>query len=143
MQYYAHPDPPRIEAPRELVQRKGRLYGCPVELMLNLLGGKWKTIVLSHLKQSPLRYADLQLAIPGLSDKVLTQRLRELEESGLVQRQTTKGGPARYRLTAHGRSFAPALQALYECGTRAAPELGARFRDVPAKKRPTSSTPSR
>jgi DNA-binding HxlR family transcriptional regulator len=105
-----------------------------VELTLSLLGGKWKTVILSHLKQSPLRYAELRNAIPGLSDKMLTQRLRDLEKSGLVERSTPSKGQARYRLTAYGRSFAPALEALYACGIHAAPEVGARFRDEPVER---------
>ena len=109
---------------------RGHLYGCPVELTLSVLGGKWKTIILSHLKQSALRYGDLQRAVPGLSDKMLTQRLHEMQDVGLIERTNQTGGQARYRLTARGRAFAPALQAMYECGIKAAPEIGARFRKM-------------
>src|ERR1700748_1135951 len=91
--------------------RTGRLYGCPVELTLDLLGGKWKTVILARLKQSPLRYGELRRAVPGLADKVLTQRLRDLEEAGFVERSKPPGGQARYRLTSLGRSLAPALEA--------------------------------
>jgi DNA-binding HxlR family transcriptional regulator len=107
-----------------------------VELTLSLLGGKWKTVILSHLKEAPMRYADLQRAVRGLSDKVLTQRLREMEESGLVERATRTNRQAFYRLTPRAKSLAPALEALYQCGLHAAPELGARFR---IKLRPTAT----
>jgi DNA-binding HxlR family transcriptional regulator len=110
--------------------RTGRLYGCPVELTLDLLGGKWKTVILARLKQSPLRYGELRRAVPGLADKVLTQRLRDLEEAGFVERSKPPGGQARYRLTSLGRSLAPALEAMYAWGLGAAPRLGARFRPV-------------
>lgn len=121
------------------MQPRGRLYGCPVEFTLSLLGGKWKTIILSHLKQSPLRYGDLQRAVPGLSDKMLTQRLHEMEDIGLIER-TNQSSQVRYRLTARGRSFAPALQAMYECGIKAAPEIGARFREQALTKHSTVSS---
>ena len=73
-----------------MVQR-GRLYGCPAELALDVLGVKWKTIILARLKDGPLRYGDLRRTVPLLSDKVLTQRLRELEDSGLVERRDQSG----------------------------------------------------
>ena len=114
---------------------RGRLYGCPVELALSLLGGKWKTVILSHLKQAPMRYADLRRAVRGLSDKVLTQRLREMQEAGLVERTTRTNRQTFYGLTKRAKSLAPALEALYRCGVQAAPELGARFR---IKLRPTA-----
>jgi len=114
------------------MERAGRLYGCPVELTLDLLGGKWQTVILARLKQGPLRYGELRRAVPGLADKVLTQRLRDLEESGFIERSRLARGPIRYRLTATGRSLSPALEALYEWGLDAAPRLRARFRPQPA-----------
>jgi DNA-binding HxlR family transcriptional regulator len=110
------------------MERTGRLYGCPVELTLDLLGGKWKTVILARLKQSPLRYAEIRRAVPGLADKVLTQRLRDLEEAGLIERSKQARGEVRYRLTPVGRSLGPALEAMYHWGVSAAPRLRARFR---------------
>jgi len=109
------------------MERRGRLYGCPVELTLDLLGGKWKTVILSRLKQTPLRYGELRRAIPGLADKVLTQRLHDLERAGFVERAKLADGQIHYRLTAHGRSLGPAIEALYAWGRRVAPALNARF----------------
>jgi DNA-binding HxlR family transcriptional regulator len=68
------------------VDPRARLYGCPVELTLDLLGGKWKTVILARLKQAPLRYGELRSVVPGLADKMLTQRLRDLEKAGFVER---------------------------------------------------------
>ena len=107
----------------------GRLFGCPVELALSLIGGKWKTILIARLKQGPLRYGELRRMVPGLADKVLTQRLRELETDGFVQRiSASDGGALRYALTDRGTSLSPALEALYAWGERAAQENGVRFR---------------
>jgi DNA-binding HxlR family transcriptional regulator len=107
----------------------GRLFGCPVELALNQIGGKWKTILIARLKQGPLRYSELRRMIPDLADKVLTQRLRELESSGFVKRVPASSRSAtRYALTERGLSLAPVLQALYTWGQRAAKDTGARFR---------------
>src|SRR3954454_2102853 len=117
------------DALRELamVVPKGRLYGCPVELALSVVGGKWKTIILARLKTAPMRYGELRRTLPSLADKVLTQRLRELEESGLVERRELNGSPA-YALTARGLSLGPALEALFAWGMARGEEAGARFR---------------
>jgi DNA-binding HxlR family transcriptional regulator len=107
----------------------GRLFGCPVELALTVMGGKWKTIILARLKQGPMRYGELRKVVPGLAEKVLTQRLRELERDGFVTRVLAAERRAtRYALSARGRSLSPALEALYAWGERAARETGARFR---------------
>jgi DNA-binding HxlR family transcriptional regulator len=111
-----------------------RSYSCPVELSLAVLGGKWRVVILAHLKQQPLRYADLRRLAPRLSEKMLTQRLHELVAAGLVSK---RGG--RYALSALGRSAAPVLQTLYVWGERVAPELGLRI-EGPAPSSATSRT---
>lgn len=111
--------------------RQDGLYGCPVELTLDLIGGKWKTIILARLKHSPLRYGELRGVIPDLSDKVLTQRLRDLEQAGFVAR--SKEPRAQYSLTELGQSLHPALEALYAWGGMAAERTGATFRTPPVR----------
>jgi DNA-binding HxlR family transcriptional regulator len=108
-----------------------RVYSCPVELALELLGGKWKPIILAHLKEGPLRYGELRARIgPSLSDKMLSQRLADLEEQGLVTRRKAgrRGAPSTYRLTARAQGLRPALQALHDWGQRLAVEVGATLR---------------
>ena len=90
-------------------------YGCPVELSLDLLGGKWKPVLLARLKESPLRYGELRSLVPGLSDKVLTQRLKDLQRAGLI-RPRSRGRNSVYALTARGDSLRPVLQGLYDWG---------------------------
>jgi DNA-binding HxlR family transcriptional regulator len=102
-----------------------RTYNCPVELTLDVLGGKWSTVVLAWLKEAPHRYGELRARIPGLADKVLTQRLKQLESLGLVAKARagrTAAGHA-YKLTARGESLRPVLSALYEWGEAKAAEL--------------------
>lgn len=93
------------------------IYSCAVELAVDMLGGKWKTVLLAHLKQGTHRYVELKRLVPTLSDKMLTQRLRELVELGFVER--TGDG---YALSERGRSLAPVLEALHAWGTRVATE---------------------
>jgi len=106
-----------------------REFSCGVELALAIVGGKWKPVILAHLKEGPMRYGDLRRAIPRLSDKMLAQRLRELEASGLVTRRKRGGRGARsvYALTARVQALRPALAALNAWGTEMSVEVGARI----------------
>ncbi len=78
-------------------------------------------MILARLKDGPLRYGELRRLIPRLSDKVLTERLADLQALGLVAPGGGRGGG--YRLTARGESLRPVLQALYDWGEGLAPEL--------------------
>ena len=98
---------------------------CATEVALQVLGGRWRVIVLAHLKEQPLHHAALRRRIPGISQKMLTQRLRELEAEGLVSR-TPEAQRVIYRLTPRGEQLRPVLQALYDFGTQWAAE-----KDIP------------
>ena len=104
-------------------------YSCPVELAVDVVGGRWRTVILSHLKEGVHRYGELRRLIPGVSEKMLTQRLRELEADGLVSRRDLGTVPphVEYDLTDEGRSLAPVLQALYDWGTARAARTGVTF----------------
>src|SRR6195256_1297561 len=77
-------------------------YGCPVEFSLDIIGGKWKAVILARLKRRSMRYSELRKAIPDLSEKVLTQRFHGLCEDGLVEMTPSAGGVSHYRLTETG-----------------------------------------
>lgn len=104
-----------------------KVYGCPVEFTLDLLGGKWKAVVLARLKERPMRYSELRRAIPTVADKVLTGRLRDLVDAGFVE-HAVSGGASLYSLSDKGRSLQPVLTSLYDWGLAAAGPAGARFR---------------
>ena len=111
-----------------MARRLRRKFSCGVELALEMLGGKWKPVILAHLKDGALRYGELRARIPALSDKMLTQRLKDLEQLGLVRRRKAggRGAPSSYELTARAQSLRPALEVLNEWGERMAGEVGAR-----------------
>jgi DNA-binding HxlR family transcriptional regulator len=88
-----------VREPGGDMKRMRKTYGCPVELSLDLLGGKWKSIILARLKDRPVGYGELRRLITDLSDKVLTERLKGLEAQGLVKRVPASDGPARFRYT--------------------------------------------
>ena len=109
-----------------------RTFGCPSEFTLHVLGGKWKTVILCYLKQQPLRYADLRRLIPRLSDKVLSERLSDLCELGLVsKRRTSDTSRELYMLTPTGKSLGAPLTELYGWGERNAEVFGASVESHP------------
>jgi DNA-binding HxlR family transcriptional regulator len=88
-----------------------RTYSCPVQLAFDIVGGKWKRLILWLLRGGgPRRFNDLLKAMPDVTHKVLTQQFRQLERDGLVSR-TIVGEHVRveYRLTAFGATLRPAL----------------------------------
>lgn len=95
-------------------------YGCATEFSLELIGGKWKPLILAWLKEEPHRYRDLKRRIPRVSDKMLTQCLREMEAAGLIEQHGEGGG---YRLAERGERLRPALEALHRWGEDLAGEL--------------------
>ena len=92
------------------------LEPCPIERGMRLLGGKWKGSILWHLKDCPVRFNDLARQLGGASKKMVTQRLRELENAGLVERQvmSTKPIAVTYQLTDFGRTALVFLEKLKE-----------------------------
>jgi DNA-binding HxlR family transcriptional regulator len=99
-----------------------RQFNCAVEFALGVLGGKWKTVILCYLKFQPLRYADMRTLLPKLSDKMLSERLKDLQRAGLIERKkSSNGGGIVYLLTERGRSLEPILGDLDEWGRRNAP----------------------
>jgi DNA-binding HxlR family transcriptional regulator len=93
---------------------------------LTVLGGKWKTIILAYLSERPCHYGELRQLLPGLSDKVLTERLRDLQQSGLVARDKGSVSKARrpYVLTPRGATLTPILTDLYTWGAKHAASFG-------------------
>lgn len=88
---------------------------CPhFHAAIELIGKRWSGAIIWALSDGSLRYGELKRAIPGLSDRLLSQRLRELEESGLMARTVEDGLPAKvtYELTEKGIALKPAIQAL-------------------------------
>lgn len=92
---------------------------CPVDATLNLIGGKYKSLILWHLIDGTLRYGELQKLIPQATPKMLTQQLRELELDNLLQRTVYPIVPPKveYSLTELGLSLRPILTAMYRWGT--------------------------
>ena len=95
-----------------------KLPACPVETTLTLISSKWKILILRDLMPGTKRFGELKKSIGGVSQKVLTAQLREMETDGLVRRTVYPEVPPRveYTLTALGRSLKPILDAMWDWG---------------------------
>ncbi|HTR26741.1 MAG TPA: helix-turn-helix domain-containing protein [Terriglobales bacterium] len=93
---------------------------CPVKLTASIIGGKWKAPLLFYLEGKTRRFCELQRLIPGLTKKMLTQHLRELEHDGIVHRKVFAEVPphVEYSLTRHGESLKPILKLMSAWGKR-------------------------
>ena len=92
--------------------------GCPVELTLGLIDGKWKGVILYHLQDGPLRFGELRRRLPGITQRMLTKQLRALEQDALISREVFAEVPPRveYALSPSGHSMRPVIDALKAWG---------------------------
>jgi DNA-binding HxlR family transcriptional regulator len=94
-------------------------FGCPVQATANTLAGKWKVLIVWHLSFRSLRFGELRALLPGVSEKVLTTQLRELDRDGILHRHDAKEVPPRvdYSLTKAGQELVPIMEAMCRWGT--------------------------
>ena len=95
-------------------------YGCPVQGTINTLSGKWKVLAIWHLGFGAKRFAELRRLLPGVSEKVLTAHLRQLERDGIVHRKVKRASPPQvtYSLTGAGEELIDPMSVLCAWGTR-------------------------
>jgi len=95
-------------------------FYCPVEITAGIIGGKWKPLILFYLQNKTRRFGEIQKLLPGVTKKMLTQRLRELEKDGIVHRRVYAQVPPRveYSLTRHGQSLRPILELMSGWGDK-------------------------
>lgn len=100
--------------------KNGKTYSCPVEATLDVIGGKWKPIILWMVRSNVMRFSELQKAIPEVNSKTLTKQLRELEQDGVITRTMFPEIPPRveYSITEFGTSLIPIIHALCDWGAK-------------------------
>ncbi len=95
-------------------------HGCPVQATINVLSGKWKVQAVWRLSFGPRRFAELRNLLPGVSEKVLTAQLRELESDGVINRTAVRSSPPKvtYSLSPSGQTLIPLLEGLCDWGSK-------------------------
>lgn len=98
----------------------GRGFSCPIQAAMAVIGGKWKILVIFNLLAGTKRFGELRRLVPGITQKMLTQQLRELEDDGIVRRRVYPQVPPKveYSLTALGRDLEPVFGQLCRWGQR-------------------------
>ena len=98
---------------------KEELPECPVATTVQLIGSKWKLLIIRNLRMCPWRFNELKKDLDGISQKVLTDSLRSMEEDGLITRTVYPEVPPRveYALSELGQSMSPILDAMQQWGT--------------------------
>jgi DNA-binding HxlR family transcriptional regulator len=104
-----------------------KVYNCPIEAAIDVVGGKWKPLILWWLHQRTCRFAELKRLIPGVTEKMLTQQLRELEADGIVKRTVYATVPPKveYSMTPYGQSLKQALKEISKWGRLHIQRIGA------------------
>ncbi|MFE8941515.1 winged helix-turn-helix transcriptional regulator [Streptomyces sp. NPDC007872] len=116
-------------------------YFCGIDAAMDVVTGKWKSLILWELHHHGIRrFAELRRGLPGVSEKMLVQHLREMEEDGLVHREVYPEVPPKveYSLTEHGASLNAALTSLGEWGTERMRRIGAEKVPVDAGQGPVA-----
>ena len=115
----------KTECISDFVSLNGKKYPCPISVVMDLVGGKWKAVILYHLQEGPKRFSDLRRALISPTETVLSNQLKQLEQDGLISRQVFGSKPPLktvYSLTDFGLTFLPALKALTQWGNQVVSE---------------------
>ncbi|MBC2580117.1 helix-turn-helix domain-containing protein [Clostridium sp. DJ247] len=108
-----------MEKECKVMKIRNKEYTCTVELTLDIIGGKWKPLILWHLGVGGTkRFSEVKKTLPGITQKMLTQQLRELESDGMINRKIYPQVPPKveYSLTQEGKSLMPILDSMCKWG---------------------------
>ena len=117
----------KIECIGEGVKLNDKVYPCTVSLAMDLVGGKWKTVILYHLKSEPKRYSELLKEMQAVTEMTLSLQLKQLEKDGLITRKVYGNKPpvkVVYSLTDFGKTFIPVLEAITAWGNQVTEKKG-------------------
>ena len=107
-----------IKGKEYAVKMHGQTYHCAMDITMDYIGGKWKTVVLWYLRNKTMRFGELKKQIPEITEKMLSIQLKALEEDGVIQREVFQEVPLRveYSLTDFGKTLVPVLEAIAKWG---------------------------
>lgn len=111
---------------------KSELPACPVEITLKLIGNKWKVLIIRDLRSGTKRFGELKKSVTGISQKVLTSNLRDMEDDGLLIREVFAEVPPKveYTMTDLGLSMCPILDAMEKWGSDYVAKLDSDYKNA-------------
>lgn len=116
-----------IEHKKRLIKYNDKIFSCTTSIAMELIGGKWKSVILIYLLDGPKRYNELRKLISTITERTLSLQLKQLEKDGLISRKVyTKKPPLKveYALTPFGQSLKPVLLSIAEWGKIVADDKG-------------------
>jgi DNA-binding HxlR family transcriptional regulator len=115
----------------------GKEFHCAMDVTMNFIGGKWKTVVLWYLRKDKKRFTDLKKLIPNITEKMLSLQLKDLERNGIVKRKVYPQVPPRveYFLTDFGKTLIPMLEEIARWGRSLAEKKGKMIDKVRTKSK--------
>lgn len=115
---------------------RGNTFHCAMDVTMNFIGGKWKTIVIWYLRNKTLRFGELRKQIPDITEKMLSLQLKSLEEDGIIKREVFAEVPLRveYSLTVFGKTLLPVIESIAKWGRNLGESEG-RLEEVQSKKK--------
>ncbi|PWL38888.1 transcriptional regulator [Flagellimonas aquimarina] len=116
-----------IEHKKRLIEYNDKLFSCTTSIAMELIGGKWKSVILIYLIDGKKRYSELKKLISTITERTLSLQLKQLEKDGLLTRKVyTKKPPLRveYSLTTFGETLTPVLLSIAKWGTIVAEKKG-------------------
>ena len=127
-----------IDGSEHRILLNGQTYHCALDVTMDLVGGKWKAIVLWYLRKDKQRFSELRKQIPGITEKMLSLQLRQLEKDGFVSRMVHAEVPPRveYALTPHGKTLLPLLEEIAKWGRM----MGKKYGTIEKVVRPVKKT---
>lgn len=117
------------------IKMNGRIYHCALDITMDYIGGKWKTVVLWYLRKGTKRFSELRRHIPEITEKMLSMQLKQLEEDGIVERKAYPEVPPRveYVLTDEGKTLLPMLEEMAAWGRKKGKKEGQMLEMKPKK----------
>lgn len=115
---------------------RSNTYHCALDVTMDFIGGKWKTVVLWYLRNKTMRFGEIRKQIPDITEKMLSLQLKSLEDDGLIKREAFAEVPLRveYSLTEFGKTIVPVVEAIAKWGRTLAESEG-KLEEIKPKKK--------
>lgn len=101
------------------IELEGKVFNCAMDLTMSFIGGKWKTVILWYLIKEKKRFSEFKKLIPGITERMLSLQLKELEKDGLIKREvSSEERPVKviYSMTKFGKTLIPILEKISDWG---------------------------